>query len=159
MVVVFFSPPSGLSLCYKEITKGPNCVIQGVVAKGPVNSCQGKVSIKHKCCNIYYLFPIMVNWKFNVKCPGFIFLCFPFCKQDHSNSELLEIHQCCYLICQLERCESHFNILKFSSCLHLHSEPSIQHFSGSIPLFPLSILLFFLEQKPQFKSVKLELTI
>ncbi|XP_005082624.1 structural maintenance of chromosomes flexible hinge domain-containing protein 1 [Mesocricetus auratus] len=33
---------SGLSLCYKEITKGPNCVIQGVVAKGPVNSCQGK---------------------------------------------------------------------------------------------------------------------
>ncbi|ERE83551.1 structural maintenance of chromosomes flexible hinge domain-containing protein 1 [Cricetulus griseus] len=33
---------SGLSLHYKEITKGPNCVIQGVVAKGPVNSCQGK---------------------------------------------------------------------------------------------------------------------
>ncbi|KAL6041029.1 hypothetical protein STEG23_019169, partial [Scotinomys teguina] len=33
---------SGLSLHYEEITKGPNCVIQGVVAKGPVNSCQGK---------------------------------------------------------------------------------------------------------------------
>ncbi|KAL1770661.1 structural maintenance of chromosomes flexible hinge domain-containing protein 1 isoform X1 [Sigmodon hispidus] len=33
---------SGLSLHYEEITKGPNCVIQGVIAKGPVNSCQGK---------------------------------------------------------------------------------------------------------------------
>ncbi|CAO2616870.1 Structural maintenance of chromosomes flexible hinge domain-containing protein 1 [Lemmus lemmus] len=33
---------SGLSLHYEEITKGPNCVIQGVVAKGLVNSCQGK---------------------------------------------------------------------------------------------------------------------
>nr|AAH62946.1 SMC hinge domain containing 1 [Mus musculus] len=33
---------SGLSLHYEGITKGPNCVIQGVVAKGPVNSCQGK---------------------------------------------------------------------------------------------------------------------
>ncbi|XP_055466093.1 structural maintenance of chromosomes flexible hinge domain-containing protein 1 [Psammomys obesus] len=33
---------SGLSLHYEEITRGPNCVIQGVVAKGPVNSCQGK---------------------------------------------------------------------------------------------------------------------
>uniref|UniRef100_A0A2K6MV67 Structural maintenance of chromosomes flexible hinge domain-containing protein 1 n=1 Tax=Rhinopithecus bieti TaxID=61621 RepID=A0A2K6MV67_RHIBE len=35
---------SGLSLHYEEITKGPNCVIRGVTAKGPVNSCQGKVS-------------------------------------------------------------------------------------------------------------------
>ncbi|XP_075812577.1 structural maintenance of chromosomes flexible hinge domain-containing protein 1 [Microtus pennsylvanicus] len=33
---------SGLSLHYEEITRGPNCVIQGVVAKGLVNSCQGK---------------------------------------------------------------------------------------------------------------------
>ncbi|NP_001245095.1 structural maintenance of chromosomes flexible hinge domain-containing protein 1 isoform X1 [Macaca thibetana thibetana] len=33
---------SGLSLHYEEITKGPNCVIRGVTAKGPVNSCQGK---------------------------------------------------------------------------------------------------------------------
>ncbi|XP_075389278.1 structural maintenance of chromosomes flexible hinge domain-containing protein 1 [Tenrec ecaudatus] len=33
---------SGLSLHYEEITKGPNAVIRGVVAKGPVNSCQGK---------------------------------------------------------------------------------------------------------------------
>ncbi|XP_070276661.1 structural maintenance of chromosomes flexible hinge domain-containing protein 1 isoform X2 [Myotis yumanensis] len=33
---------SGLSLQYEEITKGPNCIIRGVTAKGPVNSCQGK---------------------------------------------------------------------------------------------------------------------
>ncbi|XP_021120852.1 structural maintenance of chromosomes flexible hinge domain-containing protein 1 isoform X2 [Heterocephalus glaber] len=33
---------SGLSLHYEEITKGPNCVIRGVTANGPVNSCQGK---------------------------------------------------------------------------------------------------------------------
>ncbi|KFO27101.1 Structural maintenance of chromosomes flexible hinge domain-containing protein 1 [Fukomys damarensis] len=33
---------SGLSLHYEEITRGPNCVIRGVTAKGPVNSCQGK---------------------------------------------------------------------------------------------------------------------
>ncbi|XP_004683823.1 PREDICTED: structural maintenance of chromosomes flexible hinge domain-containing protein 1 [Condylura cristata] len=33
---------SGLSLQYEEITKGPSCVIRGVTAKGPVNSCQGK---------------------------------------------------------------------------------------------------------------------
>ncbi|XP_012507531.1 PREDICTED: structural maintenance of chromosomes flexible hinge domain-containing protein 1 [Propithecus coquereli] len=33
---------SGLSLRYEEITKGPNCVIRGVTARGPVNSCQGK---------------------------------------------------------------------------------------------------------------------
>ncbi|XP_061025692.1 structural maintenance of chromosomes flexible hinge domain-containing protein 1 isoform X2 [Eubalaena glacialis] len=33
---------SGLSLHYEEITNGPNCVIRGVTAKGPVNSCQGK---------------------------------------------------------------------------------------------------------------------
>ncbi|CAH6792043.1 Smchd1 [Phodopus roborovskii] len=33
---------SGLSLHYEEITKGPNCIIQGVVAKGSVNNCQGK---------------------------------------------------------------------------------------------------------------------
>ncbi|XP_037838399.2 structural maintenance of chromosomes flexible hinge domain-containing protein 1 isoform X2 [Chlorocebus sabaeus] len=33
---------SGLSLHYEEVTKGPNCVIRGVTAKGPVNSCQGK---------------------------------------------------------------------------------------------------------------------
>ncbi|XP_059562520.1 structural maintenance of chromosomes flexible hinge domain-containing protein 1 isoform X3 [Myotis daubentonii] len=33
---------SGLSLQYEEITKGPNCIIRGVRAKGSVNSCQGK---------------------------------------------------------------------------------------------------------------------
>ncbi|XP_060056746.1 structural maintenance of chromosomes flexible hinge domain-containing protein 1 isoform X2 [Erinaceus europaeus] len=33
---------SGLSLHYEEITKGPNSMIRGVTAKGPVNSCQGK---------------------------------------------------------------------------------------------------------------------
>ncbi|XP_015418161.1 PREDICTED: structural maintenance of chromosomes flexible hinge domain-containing protein 1 [Myotis davidii] len=33
---------SGLSLQYEEITKGPNCIIRGVTAKGSVNSCQGK---------------------------------------------------------------------------------------------------------------------
>ncbi|XP_036273622.1 structural maintenance of chromosomes flexible hinge domain-containing protein 1 isoform X3 [Pipistrellus kuhlii] len=33
---------SGLSLQYEGITKGPNCIIRGVTAKGPVNSCQGK---------------------------------------------------------------------------------------------------------------------
>uniref|UniRef100_A0A2I2ZYR5 Structural maintenance of chromosomes flexible hinge domain-containing protein 1 n=1 Tax=Gorilla gorilla gorilla TaxID=9595 RepID=A0A2I2ZYR5_GORGO len=30
------------NLHFLEITKGPNCVIRGVTAKGPVNSCQGK---------------------------------------------------------------------------------------------------------------------
>nr|XP_044998928.1 structural maintenance of chromosomes flexible hinge domain-containing protein 1 isoform X1 [Jaculus jaculus] len=33
---------SGLSLHYEEITKGSNCIIRGVTAKGSVNSCQGK---------------------------------------------------------------------------------------------------------------------
>ena len=42
----FFS--SGLSLQYEELTNGPNCVIRGVIAKGLVNSCQGKVSIVPK---------------------------------------------------------------------------------------------------------------
>lgn len=42
--IIFFFP-SGLSLQYEGITKGPNCIIRGVTAKGPVNSCQGKVSI------------------------------------------------------------------------------------------------------------------
>jgi hypothetical protein len=45
----FFS--SGLSLHYEEVTKGPNCVIRGVTAQGPVNSCQGKVSVVYKCYN------------------------------------------------------------------------------------------------------------
>lgn len=51
---LFFS--SGLSLQYEEITKGPNCVIRGVTAKGLVNSCQGKVSIIHKYYNICLFF-------------------------------------------------------------------------------------------------------
>ncbi|XP_056679733.1 structural maintenance of chromosomes flexible hinge domain-containing protein 1 isoform X1 [Monodelphis domestica] len=33
---------SGLSLQYEDISKGPNCVIRGVTAKGHVNSYQGK---------------------------------------------------------------------------------------------------------------------
>lgn len=44
-IICFCFFPSGLSLQYEGITKGPNCIIRGVTAKGLVNSCQGKVSI------------------------------------------------------------------------------------------------------------------
>lgn len=80
-IIFFFLFPSGLSLHYEGITKGLNCVIQGVVAKGPVNSCQGKVSIINQFYSICYLASLMVKRKFNVKWSGFsfLYLFFVFC--------------------------------------------------------------------------------
>lgn len=58
---LFFS--SGLSLHYEELTKGPNCMIRGVIAKGPVNSCQGKVSIMIKYLLYDKIRNIVTRWQ------------------------------------------------------------------------------------------------